>query len=392
MSNGLSPSRLDTLRRVMHGYVERGQVPGIAIHVRRGGDDIDETFGGVQRDTIFRISSLTKPITAAAVMVLIEECRIALDDPVATYLPELGATTVLREPGGSLDDTEPLARPITVRDLLTYTYGFGLDIPLMMGGAAIFARERELHLGALGPPDPSVPHTPDEWIALLGTLPLMSQPGERWRYGTSASVLGVLVARVAGQSLEQFFAERIFGPLGMRDTGFSVPAGSLARFTPVWGLDASGTSAIADPADGLWSAPPAFPDGAAGLVSTVDDYAAFGEMLLRHGEHGGARILGRTTVEAMITDQLTADQRANAGPILGPGLGWGLGLSVVRDRIGPAFVPGRFGWDGGFGSTWYADPENDVSAVLMMNHRLDAPVHWNVLADFWTAVYQALDD
>ena len=245
----------------------------------------------------------------------------------------------------------------------------------------------------IGPPDPSVPHQPDEWIRLLGTLPLMYQPGERWLYNTSAAVLSVLVARASGQPFGRVPRRAAVRAARDDDTAFSVPPADLGRFTPQYAIDeATGATVVDDPVDGGWSTPPAFPNGAAGLVSTATDYAAFGEMMLRSGAHGDGRILARPTVEVMTTDQLSAAQRSSGAPILDAGRGWGLGLAVVRDRTGIAAVPGRFGWDGGLGSSWYADPVNELSAVLMTPHRLDTPVHWNLLNDFWTCVYQALDD
>src|SRR5437762_6043490 len=187
----------------------------------------------------------------------------------------------------------------------------------------------ELLLGQ-GPPGASTP-PPDEWLRRLGTLPLMYQPGERWVYHTGSDVLGVLIARAAGQPLETFLRERIFEPLGMRDTGFSVPAAKLDRLaTGYWTDPETGALALHDaPAGGQWSRPPAFPSGAGGLVSTVDDYLAFGQMLLNKGKHGSERILSRPTVELMTTDQLTPEQRAAASPFLADNRGWGFGVSVV---------------------------------------------------------------
>ena len=232
---GLSRARLARMHDVMAGYVERGEVPGLVTLVsRRGEVHVDaigmKALGGsdpMRRDTIFRISSMTKPITAAATMILVEECKLRLDEPVDRLLPELADRKVLKRLDGPLDDTVPANRPITVRDLLTFRMGFGI----IMAPPDTYPIQRavsELLLGQ-GPPNPSTPPAPDEWIRRLGTLPLMHQPGEKWMYNTGSDVLGVLIARASGQPLETFLRERIFEPLGMKDTGFSVPAAKIDR-------------------------------------------------------------------------------------------------------------------------------------------------------------------
>jgi CubicO group peptidase (beta-lactamase class C family) len=307
---------------VMAGYVERGDVPGIVTLIsRRGEMHVDaigaQAAGGdpIRRDTIFRISSLTKPIVAAATMILVEECKLRLDEPVDRLLPELADRTVLRRLDGPLRDTMPASRPITVRDLLTMRMGFGFI--LEPGEYPILAAASEQQI-VMGPPKPATPLAPDEWLRRFGTLPLMHQPGETWMYELAFSVLGVLIARAAGQPLETFLRERIFAPLGMKDTGFSVPAADLDRLaTCYWTNVATGALEVYDGVqDSQWSRPPAFPDAAGGLVSTLDDYLAFGRMLLQKGKHGSERILSRPAVELMISDHLTAPQQAAAGPFL----------------------------------------------------------------------------
>src|SRR5947208_2896116 len=226
---GLSKARLGRMHDIMVGYVERGEVPGLVTLISRRGEvhvDVIRTQAfadpaPMRRDTIFRISSMTKPITAAATMILVEECKVRLDEPVDRLLPELANRTVLKRLDGPLDDTVPANRPITVRDLLTFRMGFGQMMappdayPILQAASA-------LQIG-MGPPNPATMPAPDEWLRRLGTLPLMHQPGERWMYNTGSDVLGVLIARAAGQSLEAFLRERIFEPLGMIDTSFSVP-------------------------------------------------------------------------------------------------------------------------------------------------------------------------
>ncbi len=214
----------------MAGYVERGDVPGLVTLVSRRGEVHVDAIGAtgsrrqspMRRDTIFRISSMTKPITAVAAMILVEECKLRLDEPVDRLLPELADRTVLKRLDGPLDETVPAHRPITVRDLLTFRMGFG-QMMAPPDAYPILQAANEQQIG-MGPPSPATTPAPDEWMRRLGTLPLMHQPGERWMYNTGSDVLGVLIARAAGQPLETFLRERIFAPLGMKDTGFSVPA------------------------------------------------------------------------------------------------------------------------------------------------------------------------
>jgi CubicO group peptidase (beta-lactamase class C family) len=327
-------------------------------------------------------------------MILVEECKLRLDEPVDRLLPELAQRKVLKRLDGPLDDTVPAKRPITVRDLLTFRLGFGV----VMGppdAYPILRAVSELQLSGCGPPNPLSPHTPDEWMRRLGTLPLMHQPGEKWMYNTGSYVLGVLIARASGQPLETFFRERIFEPLGMKDTSFSVPASKLDRLASAyWPHAQTGKLELHDGVeDSQWSRPPVFPDGGAGLVSTVDDFLAFGQMMLNQGRFGRERILSRPSVEAMITDQLTPEQKAVSGfyPGYFDNLGWGFGVSVVTRRDGVAASPGRFGWDGGFGTSWASDPREDLVALLM-TQSAGFPQMSPSYLDFWTSVYQAFDD
>ena len=246
----------------------------------------------------------------------------------------------------------------------------------------------------MGPPNPSMMPAPDEWIRRLGTLPLMRQPGEAWMYNTGSDVLGVLIARAAGQSLETFLRERIFEPLGMRDTGFSVPSGTLGRFaTSYSGAGAGSSVGVFDPAAGSqWSRPPAFPSGAGGLVSTVNDFLAFGQMLLDKGTYGSERMLSRLTVEAMTTDQLTHEQRAGATDFLSANRSWGFGLSVITQRDDVSAVPGRFGWEGGLGTSWASDPKEELVGILMTQMSWSSPSGPQIWNDFWTSAYAAIDD
>jgi CubicO group peptidase (beta-lactamase class C family) len=405
---GLSKARLGRMHDAMAGYVERGEVPGIvALICRHGEVRVDaigmkavggpETIGNgpMRRDTIFRISSMTKPITAAATMILVEECKLRLDEPVDRLLPELAARKVLKRLDGPLNETVPAHRPISVRDLLTFRMGLGI-VMAPPGTYPIQEAVGDLQIVGFGPPNPSAPHPPDEWIRRLGELPLMHQPGARWMYNTGSYVLGVLIARAAGQPLETFFRERLFEPLGMKDTGFSVPANRLDRLAAsYWTHPETGALDLYDAAAGTqWSRPPAFPDGGAGLVSTIDDYLAFGQMMLNQGKYGSERILSRPSVETMTTDQLTPEQKAVSGLVPGyfDSHGWGFGVSVVTRRDDPGGPVGKFGWDGGLGTSWYSDPAEDLIGILMTQAAWTSPSPPRVCRDFWTLAYQAIDD
>jgi CubicO group peptidase (beta-lactamase class C family) len=401
-TGGLSQARLEHLHDVMAGYVERGEVPGLVTLVSRRGEVHVEAIGKqtvagnevVRRDTIFRIASLSKPITAAATMMLVEECKLRLDEPVDRLLPELANRQVLQRLAGPLDDTVPAQRPITVRDLLTFRLGFG-QLMAPPDAYPILSAAHDLQLG-MGPPSPAAMPAPDEWIRRLGTLPLMRQPGEQWLYNTGADVLSVLIARASGQPLETFLRERLFAPLGMQDTSFSVPAAKLGRLATSYGVNAdTGALAVYDEAaGGQWSRPPAFPSGAGGLVSTIDDYLAFGQMLLNQGKHGNERILSRLSVETMTTDQLTPAQKAlpSLVPDYWDSHSWGFGMAIVTRRDDIAAAPGQYGWDGGLGTVWRTDPQEEMITILMTQRAWTSPRPPDVCLDFLTLAYLAIDD
>jgi CubicO group peptidase (beta-lactamase class C family) len=287
-TNKLNKERVSDLHLTMAGYVERSDIPGIVTLIARG-DEIHvdamgtKTVNGTEpmrRDTIFRIASITKPIAAAA-MILVDDGKFRLEDSVERWLPELANRRVLRSIDSQLDDTVPAKRSITVRDVLTSTFGFG-SVMAMPGTYPIQQPIRDGHLGGDGPPHPFLTPGTDEWMRRLGALPLMHQPGERWLYNTSCDVLGVLVARVSGKSFEAFLRERLFGPLGMQDTAFSVPASKLDRLPGCYQFnrDSKRLEPFDDGQNSEYSRPPAFESGAGGLVSTVDDYYAFCRMML----------------------------------------------------------------------------------------------------------------
>ncbi|AZQ73639.1 class A beta-lactamase-related serine hydrolase [Streptomyces luteoverticillatus] len=407
-TNGFSEAGLRRLREVLERHVESGRIPGLVALVSRGEETHVEAIGTMRheggapmrRDTIFRMASTTKPVAVAATMVLLDECRLRLDDPIDPWLPELADRRVLKRADGPLDDTVPARRPITVRDLLTSTFGLGLDTTAMGSPMMreLFARKVYGENGWLLPAV-----EPDEWMRRLGTLPLMYQPGERWLYNVGDDVLGVLVARVTGQSFETFLRERVFAPLGMKDTGFHVPADKIDRLPPLYSPDPrTGEFHVEDEAaGGHHSRPPAFQSGGGGLDSTVDDYHAYFRMLLNGGMHGTERILSRPAVELMTGNRLPAEQLAAREALArdlvhlsygqGQQGGWGFGMTV-RTYRGDYAPTGQFGWDGGAGTTTYADPHNGLVGILLTQTGMSTPDSARAIHDFWTTLYQAIDD
>jgi CubicO group peptidase (beta-lactamase class C family) len=382
---------MTNLHHVLDSHVADGSTPGVVGLVARG-DRVDvQAVGSVDaagtspmaRDSIFRIASITKPITAVAVMMLVEDGRVALDDPVERWLPELASPTVVRTPAGPVDDVVPAVRPITVLDLLSFRagYGFPSDFTLPVVGL-LFSELRQ------GPPQPQLVAAPDEWMATLSRIPLLHQPGEAWLYNTCSDIQGVLVARASGQPLPQFLAERLFEPLGMVDTGFAVPAGERHRFTSYYRADAAGGLELVDPPDGQWSSLPAFPSGAGGLVSTVDDWLAFARMLLAGGTVDGRNVLSPASVQVMTTDQLTRSQR-QASTLFLEGQGWGFGGSVDVAATEPWTVPGRYGWVGGTGTAAHLTPSTGAVTILLSQLEMAGPTPTALMRDFWRCAADA---
>jgi len=395
---GFSAHRLTALTNVMQGYVERGEVAGVVSLVwRRGEIGYLEPLGWrdeaaqlpMERDTLFRIASMTKPVTSVAILMLIEEDRLALDTPVSLWLPELSGLRVLRDPAGPLDDTDPLKAPITVLDLLTHRAGFAYHFtatgPLADAYAATF-NGFEAH------GDTSA------WLSRIAQLPLIFQPGSRWHYGIATDVLGVLIERVSGMSLGDFFRTRIFEPLGMRDTAFWVPEAQLPRLATAYSVDpATGRRVIEDhSSSSRWANPDRFQSGGGGLVSTAQDYLQFARLLLGRGRVDTTRLLSHRSVDLMRSNFLTPDQRRVPafGRLIWAGQGFGLGLSVVDDpaqqlSLGYRSI-GSFGWPGAYGTSWFADPvENLIGLMLIQRRSMDA---FPMSVDFERRVYDAIDD
>jgi CubicO group peptidase (beta-lactamase class C family) len=382
----LTKTGLARLQDAAAGHVGDTLVPGLVALVACGEDVHVEALGSlaiggapVTRDSIFRIASTSKPITAAATLAIAGEGLIDLDEPVDRLLPELANRRVLRRMDGPLDDTVRAARPITARDLLTFTFGFGMTMAMFASPTPwpVVAAAEDLRLSLIGPPDLEVQPDPDTWIDNFGTLPLLAQPGERWLYSTGASVLGVLLARAAGVPFAEVLSTRIFEPLGMRDTAFWTP--HTDRLATAYRTSPDGLAEW-DPPEGTWSRPPAFGDGAAGLLSTVDDLLAFARMLLA----GGEPILSADAAQAMTTDQLTSAQKAHGG--LGEdffsGRSWGF-CQAVHDS-------GAFGWDGGFGVSWLVDPNHQLTVIVLTQRMWESPALPPVHSAIQAAAHAAL--
>src|SRR6516165_904051 len=372
------------LRDLLESYVAGGTVPGAVGLVARGGETEVQAagsaaFGGAPMtgDSIFRLASITKPVTAAAVMILVDDGRIALEDPIGRWLPELASPAVVRTPAGPVDDVVPAVRPITVADLLTFRagYGFASDFSLPAVGP-LFSELKQ------GPPQPQLVAAPDEWMAALARIPLLYQPGEAWLYDTCSDVQGVLIARVSGRPLPEFLAERLFGPLGMADTGFAVPAAKRDRLTSYYRPGPDGDLELADGPDGQWSHPPAFPAGSGGLAGTAGDWHRFARMILNQGTADGQRILSPESVRLMTTNHLTASQRA-IGQLFLEGQGWGFGGAVDVEAIDPWNVLGRYGWVGGTGTTAYITASTGAVTILLSQVAADDPVPPAIMRDFW---------
>ncbi len=372
----LAPMNLDGNQASIREAIEAGLLAGAVTMVWQSGQvlqvnelgcrDVDARLP-MQRDTVFRIASMTKPVTVAAAMALLEEGKLALTDPVAKWLPELSDMRVLREPGGPLDKTVPARRLITIDDLMTHrsglAYVFSVLGPLSSAYGKMLMRQDQ-----------------DRWLAELAKLPLAHQPGDRLTYSHATDVLGIALSRIEGMSLAAVLRERIFEPLAMPDTGFSVSPSGRRRAATMYKLDKDNvlTHDVMGPAP---ITDPPFCAGGAGLWSTVDDYLRFAQMLLAGGTVDGARVLSEDSVRSMRTDRLTDEQKRY--PFLGApfwvGRGFGLNLSVVTDPaksqqlFGPGGV-GTFSWPGAYGTWWQADPSADLILIyLIQNHPDLAP-------------------
>ncbi|MGE0593967.1 MAG: serine hydrolase domain-containing protein [Vicinamibacterales bacterium] len=402
IARGGQPSSIQT---VLERYVADRAIAGAAALVWRGGHLVRLTCVGerdlashepVERDTIFRIASMTKPVTAVAALRLLEAGRFRLETPISDVAPELTHLRVLRDPEGALDDTVDANRPITFLDLLTHRSG------LTYG---------EFHAGPIGPAYADALGTqidndlsPDEWIARLATLPLIDQPGGGFHYGVSSDLLGFLLARLSHATVGEVFDQLIFAPLGMRDTGFTVPATARHRRAGLCGFDdagipvpltvAPGGHALAERPDGM-----TFESAGQGLWSTLDDYLAFARLFIGDGEVDGTRLLRPETLAMMTSNQLTPHQRSQARllgqPPFAEGHGYGMGVAVVMEPEKASPLRGRGGvgtvsWPGAYGGWWQADPTDRSILLLLTHHMVD--LHqlmqgiglgvWSAIVDF----------
>src|SRR5690348_1993927 len=357
----------DKLDDIIEAAVARGDAPGVVAAVGRGDEGYLAAAGvmavggpPMRPDTLFRISSMTKPVTAAVVLSLAEDGAFGLDEPVDRLLPELANRRVLRRPDGPLTDTIAAERVVTARDLLTFTWGFGMQGAMFMAPEPwpIVTAAAERELGSFGPPQPDTTPEPDTFMARLGELPLLAQPGERWLYSAGSQVLGVLAARAASTPFEDVMRERVLTPLGMDDTAFY--ANDTSRLATAY-ENVNGKLTVRDRPDGQWSRPPRFPDGAAGLVSTAEDLLRFGRMLLLPG---GNPVLTAGTVAEMTSDQLTPALLSRVWPGFSflDDRGWGYGVSVTE---------WGYGWEGGSGTAWANVPDQDLTVVVLTQRAVD---------------------
>lgn len=367
---GFSAERLAQIPPLLQSYVDDGSLAGIVTLLYRKGEVAQVNAVGyaeiearrpMRRDTIFRLASMTKPITCTAALTLVDQGKIGLNDPIDRWLPELANPRVLNDPAGPLSNTHPAPRPITVADLLTHRSGIAGQFD---------TGELAKPVAALREGDPTF----DAWLKRLAVLPLAYDPGVRFNYGTSHDVLGVLIARVTGLSLEDYMRAAIFDPLGMKDTAFWVPLAKRDRLAVVYSRDPQTGRQVPTPREAP-GAPPNFQSGSGKLFSTADDYLKFARMLLGKGLIGDTRVLTRPTVAMMTTNWLTPTQLAQG--FVGQtdfwaSQGFGLGVSVTTDvsKLDPMRNTysslGSFGWPGATGVYWRADPVEDLIAIYMI--------------------------
>ena len=367
---GFSPEGLAQIPTALQGVVDAGSLAGVVTLLWRKGEVAQVNTVGhrdlaakapMTRDTLFRIASMTKPVTSVAALMLLEEGKLRLEDPITRWLPEFKDMQVLKDATGAVEDTYPAPRDITVEDL--FTHRAGLAYAFTSQGPIAHAHEK-----ALGSPI-ATPLTPDEWLAALGSLPLSYPPGERLHYSHATEVLGFLVARIEGKPLGEVLRARIFDPLGMDDTSFWLEPAKRDRLAHLYQMTPDGLKDVSFPHG---DTAPAFEGGGGGLISSADDYLKFARMLMGKGEVDGVRLLKPQTVEMMIANRLTEEQRAI--PFLGMpfwlGQGFGLGVSMIVDAEKHAWMgaggTGAYGWPGAFGTWWQADPENDLIAIYLV--------------------------
>ena len=397
---GFSKDRLKTLDAFLdRKYIEPGKLPGLQVQITRRGELVHETVQGLadrergkkaERDTLYRIYSMTKPITSVAFMMLVEEGLVALDDPVARFIPEWKDLGVFAAGVGPFMST-PVARPMQMVDLLRHTSGltYGFQSRTNVDAAYRKAKVGETHGGG----------DMDAFVAALAKIPLEFSPGEAWNYSVSTDVLGVLVQRISGKPFEQFLQERIFGPLGMTDTGFQVREDQKPRFAACYNATPQGGLELQDdPETSPYLTTPSFHSGGGGLVSTADDYMKFCRMLVSRGELDGARLLAPNTLKLMASNHLPGGQdltrlsRSLFSEATNAGVGFGLGFAVTFDPVQAMLTssPGEYYWGGAASTAFWIDPVEDI-AVVFMTQVLPSSTY-PIRRELRTLVYSALMD
>ena len=388
---GFSSERLERIGPMMQAYVDRKELPGLITLIAHKGKIVHfgkfglmdiETNKPMQADTIFRIYSMTKPVTNVAAMMLYEEGHFQLNDPLSKFIPAFKDVKVLGKSSGADIELVDLEREITIRDLMTHTSGLTYDF---LEDSPVDALYKENDIFDSG-------KTLQENIEALVKLPLVHQPGTAWRYSVSTDVLGYLVEVIAGTTLDTFFKERIFAPLGMTDTGFSVPQNTQERLATLYYQTESGQLATLDPPEvSDYTTPPQLFSGGGGLVSTMSDYLRFSQMILNGGELDGIRLLGPRTVSLMAINHLPDHLLPMGFPDRElPGLGFGLGFAVVLDAAQTQVLEsvGNIGWGGAASTHFWIDPQEDLIAILMTQFM---PLnHYPLETQFKILTYQAL--
>jgi len=396
---GVSSTRLNRIRKAMQSYVDEEKLAGLITMIARRGQVLHfERFGmmdieankPMQSDTIFRIYSMTKPITSVAVMMLYEEGCFQLNDPVSKFIPAFKDVRVfVNATESSLELVEP-EREVTIRDLLTHTSGLvygnpeGSPVEVMVWQAD---QEAEKVI-----PD----ETLEEWIQRLVKLPLAHQPGSKWHYGLSTDVLGYLIEVISGLAFDAFLEQRIFVLLGMEDTSFYVPQDKIGRLAAMYGPAEDGALQVIDaPATSEYSKPKKFLSGGGGLVSTVSDYVRFAQMLLNGGELDGVRLLSRKTVELMTMNHLSDELiPIQLGPLTSAlnGYGFGLGFAVLTNvaQSGMLGSEGAFGWGGAASTFFWVDPREELIGLIMPQFMPAG--HYPITQEFQVLSYQAIVD
>ena len=400
---GMSSERLARIKPLLQRYVDEGKVAGIQTLIARKGKivhfeqvgklDLD-THSALREDSLFRIYSMTKPITTTAAMILYEEGKLQLDDPVEKYLPAFKNKKVLVD--GELVDA---THAITIRELMSHTAGltygiFGNSVIDQKYRVAMFGEGHQFSFNNITiNADASKIKTLDGLVSAIGPIPLQYQPGTQWVYSLSVDILGAVIEKVSGQSLDAFMLERLFKPLRMNDTFFEVPKEKLQRFGTLQAKDAGGKLMVIDrPKTSDFANNVTFFSGGGGLVSSAMDYLRYSQMMLNGGELDGIRILSPTTIDLMTRDQLTQSARLGYDPrpgIMGDvsfGLGFGLAVKVPRVRSGSK---GSYRWAGIAGTDFWIDPKEDLTAMILVQMMGYPPALRN---EFKTLVYQAITE